>query len=92
MLVVDLRSRRVSLGGEEIELTPKEFDLLGALAADPGAVVSRQRLLEEVWDTHWYGHTKTIDVHVASLRRKLGDPAWIETVRGVGFRLGEPRR
>ena len=91
-LVVDLRSRRVSLGGEEIELTPKEFDLLAALAADPGAVVSRQRLLEEVWDTHWYGHTKTIDVHVASLRRKLGDPAWVETVRGVGFRLGEPRR
>ncbi len=89
-LVVDLRSRRVHLDGREVELTPKEFDLLAVLTADPGAVVSRQRLLEEVWDTHWYGHTKTIDVHVASLRRKLGDPAWVETVRGVGFRLGEP--
>jgi len=51
--------------------------------------MSRQRILEEVRDTHWYGHTKTIDVHVASLRRKLGDPGWIETVRGVGFRLRE---
>ena len=48
---------------------------------------SRQELLEEVWDPHWYGPTKTLDVHVASLRKKLGDPRWIETVRGVGFRL-----
>jgi DNA-binding response OmpR family regulator len=86
-LTVDLRTRRVHLGGREIELTPKEFDLLALLAADPGAVVGRQRILEEVWDTHWYGPTKTIDVHVASIRRKLGDPAWIETVRGIGFRL-----
>ena len=74
----------------DIELTPKEFDLLAVLAADAGAVITRRRLLEEVWDTHWYGPTKTIDVHVASLRRKLGDAAWIETVRGVGFRLHEP--
>jgi DNA-binding response OmpR family regulator len=89
-LRVDLRSRRVHLDGRELELTPKEFDLLALLASDPGAVVSRRRILEEVWDTHWYGHTKTIDVHVASIRRKLGDPAWVETVRGVGFRLGSP--
>jgi DNA-binding response OmpR family regulator len=90
-LAVDLRSRRVFLDGRELELTPKEFDLLALLASDPGAVVSRQRILEEVWETHWYGHTKTIDVHVASLRRKLGDPAWVETVRGIGFRLGSPQ-
>jgi DNA-binding response OmpR family regulator len=50
-------------------------------------VVSRRRLLEEVWNTTWFGSSKTIDVHVAALRRKLGDPGWIETVRGVGFRL-----
>jgi DNA-binding response OmpR family regulator len=88
-LEVDSRSRRARLDGRELELTPKEFDLLALLASDPGAVVSRQRILEEVWDTHWYGHTKTIDVHVASLRKKLGDPSWIETVRGIGFRFRE---
>ena len=74
----------------ELELTPKEFDLLAALARDPGAALSRRRLLEDVWETTWYGSTKTIDVHVAALRRKLGDPGWIETVRGVGFRLRAP--
>lgn len=86
-LEVDTRSRRASVAGRELDLTPKEFDLLAALARDPGAVLSRRRLLEDVWETSWYGSTKTIDVHVAALRRKLGDPAWIETVRGVGFRL-----
>ena len=86
-LEVDLRARRATLAGRELELTQKEFDLLAALARDPGAVLSRRRLLEEVWDTSWYGSSKTIDVHVAALRRKLGDPSWIETVRGVGFRL-----
>ena len=86
-LEVDERSRRVTLHGREVELTPKEFDVLAALARDAGAVVTRRRLLEEVWETTWYGSTKTIDVHVASLRRKLGDPGIVETVRGVGFRL-----
>jgi two-component system response regulator RegX3 len=86
-LEVDERARRAQLAGRELELTPKEFDLLAALARDPGAAVSRRRLLEDVWETSWYGSTKTIDVHVAALRRKLGDPGWIETVRGVGFRL-----
>jgi two-component system response regulator RegX3 len=86
-LEVDLRARRVRVRGKELELTPKEFDLLAALARDPGAAISRRRLLEEVWESSWYGSTKTIDVHVAALRRKLGDPAWIQTVRGVGFRL-----
>jgi DNA-binding response OmpR family regulator len=87
VLELDLRARRVLVGSREVALTPKEFDLLAVLARDPGAVVSRRRLLEEVWETSWYGSTKTIDVHVAALRRKLGDPGWIETVRGVGFRL-----
>jgi two-component system, OmpR family, response regulator RegX3 len=86
-LELDLRARRVLVGSREVALTPKEFDLLAVLARDPGAAVSRRRLLEEVWDTSWYGSSKTIDVHVAALRRKLGDPGWIETVRGVGFRL-----
>ena len=86
-LEVDTRARRASVAGRHVELTQKEFDLLAALARDPGAVLSRRRLLEDVWETSWYGSTKTIDVHVAALRRKLGDPARIETVRGVGFRL-----
>ena len=89
-LEVDERARRATLEGRELELTPKEFELLAALARDPGAAVSRQRLLAEVWQTSWYGSSKTIDVHVAALRRKLGDPGWIETVRGVGFRLRAP--
>jgi DNA-binding response OmpR family regulator len=89
-LEIDRRTRRVSVGGRELALTPKEFDLLAFLATDPGAVFSRQDILESVWDTHWYGPTKTLDVHVAALRKKLGDPNWIETVRGVGFRLTAP--
>jgi DNA-binding response OmpR family regulator len=88
-LTVDRRARRVLVQGVEVTLSPKEFDLLALLAEDPGAVVSRQTILEEVWDPHWYGPTKTIDVHVASLRRKLGVPEWIETVRRVGLRLGD---
>jgi two-component system, OmpR family, response regulator RegX3 len=89
-LEVDERARRAILSGRELDLTPKEFELLAALAHDPGAALPRQRLLAEVWETSWYGSSKTIDVHVAALRRKLGDPGWIETVRGVGFRLRVP--
>ncbi len=89
-LTIDARARRAHVGDRELELTPKEFDLLAALASDAGAVVTRRRLLEVVWETAWYGSAKTIDVHVAALRRKLGDPAWIETVRGIGFRLHVP--
>jgi two-component system, OmpR family, response regulator RegX3 len=89
-LTLDSEGRRVLLGGDELELTAKEFDLLMALAVRPGAVVSRQRLLDEVWDGRHHLATKTIDVHVASLRRKLGDPGWIQTVRGIGFRLRAP--
>ena len=86
-LEVDRRARRVTLAGRPLELTPREFDLLALLASDPGAAISRKRIFEEVWETHWFGSPKTIDVHIAALRRKLGDPGWIETVRGVGFRL-----
>ena len=86
-LQIDVRTRRVVAAGSEIALTPKEFDLLAVLASDPDAVVSRQQILQQVWGARWFGHSKTIDVHVASLRRKLGDPGWIEAVRGVGFRL-----
>jgi DNA-binding response OmpR family regulator len=89
-LVIDRRAHRVHLDGGEVDLTPKEFGLLALLAEDPGAAVDRRRILEEVWGSRWYGPTKTIDVHVSSLRRKLGDPGWIETVRGVGFRLRPP--
>ncbi|MEZ5079817.1 MAG: response regulator transcription factor [Thermoleophilia bacterium] len=88
-LVIDRREHRVRLGDAEIPMTPKEFDLLVVLAGDAGAVVDRRRILEEVWGTRWYGPTKTIDVHVSALRRKLGDPGWIEAVRGVGFRLNQ---
>jgi two-component system, OmpR family, response regulator RegX3 len=84
---LDRRQRRVLVEGTEIVLTAKEFDLLALLAEDPGAVFARDQILEQVWDPHWFGPTKTLDVHVASLRKKLGDPGWIETVRGVGFRL-----
>jgi DNA-binding response OmpR family regulator len=87
-LTVDLRTQRVTVSGQEIALTPKEFDILECLAADPGRVLSRQQILESAWDAHWYGPTKVLDVHVGSLRRKLGVPGLIETVYGRGFRLG----
>jgi two-component system response regulator RegX3 len=87
-LEIDRRTRRVQVAGVEVFLTPKEFDLLAYLAERPGTVVTRQELLEEVWAPHWYGPSRTLDVHVAAVRKKLGDPRWVETVRGVGFRLG----
>jgi two-component system, OmpR family, response regulator RegX3 len=86
-LEIDVRGRRAIMGDDALNLTTKEFDLLALLASEEGDVVSRQRILREVWDTEWFGPTKTVDVHVASLRKKLGDPGWIETVRGVGLRL-----
>jgi DNA-binding response OmpR family regulator len=89
-LVVDARRHRITLAGAELTLTPKEFDLLALLSEQPGVLYKRTTILERVWDPHWYGPTKTLDVHVASVRRKLGDPRWIETVRGVGFRLVDP--
>ena len=89
-LDIDLRARRATVDGVAVDLTVKEFDVLARLAREPGSVVSRQQLLAEVWDTHWYGPTKMIDVHVASIRKKLGSAAWVEAVRGVGFRLCAP--
>ena len=86
-LELDLRARRVTVAGLEVDLTRKEFDLLAVLVGDPGALRTRQEILEAVWDEHWYGPTKTLDVHIAALRKKLGDPGLIETVRGVGFRM-----
>jgi DNA-binding response OmpR family regulator len=93
-LRVDRRTHRVTLHLEgaitEIAFTPKEFELLSFLADDPGAVRSRTDIVEHVWDANWYGPTKTVDAHVAGIRRKLGDARWIEAVRGVGFRLEVP--
>ncbi|WP_405582274.1 response regulator transcription factor [Streptomyces sp. NBC_01092] len=86
-LVVDRRTRQVWVGEIPVTLTPKEFELLALLTEDPGAVYSRQQILDRVWDPHYEGPTKTLDVHVASLRRKLGAAEWIQTLRGVGFRL-----
>jgi DNA-binding response OmpR family regulator len=89
-LTIDRRTRRVALDGDAVNLTAKEFDLLSFLASDPGTVRSRTVILEQVWDANWYGPTKTVDAHVAAVRKKLGDPRWIEAVRGVGFRFEEP--
>ena len=89
-LSIDRRTRRVHVDGALIELTAKEFDVLACLANDAGAVLTRTEILEQVWDMNWFGPTKTVDAHVAALRKKLGDARWIEAVRGVGFRLEVP--
>ena len=88
-LRIDMAARRVWVGEAEISLTPKEFDILACLGSEPGRVVSREEIFERVWDQHWYGPTKVLDVHVAALRRKLGEASLVETVFGQGFRLGE---
>ncbi|MER5449955.1 response regulator transcription factor [Streptomyces sp. NPDC002766] len=89
-LSISRRTREVHLAGQQVALTPREFDLLSYLAEDPGTVYSRQQIMDTVWDPHFFGPTKTLDAHVAALRRKLGDPGWITTARGVGFRLTLP--
>jgi DNA-binding response OmpR family regulator len=86
-LTIDHRTRTVTVGVTEIPLTPKEYDLLDCLTTDPGAVLSRDDILRSVWDENWWGSTKTLDVHIASLRKKLGDPDLIRTVRGVGYQF-----
>jgi DNA-binding response OmpR family regulator len=95
-LRIDARSRRAWRGTDELELTRKEFDLLMRLARDAGRVVTRESLMSDVWDMNWFGSTKTLDVHIGWLRRKLGDdpanPVYICTVRGVGFRLADARQ
>jgi DNA-binding response OmpR family regulator len=88
-LIIDTRTRKVTVEGHDVTLTAKEFDILECLALDPGRVVSRQEVLETAWDAHWYGPTKVLDVHVAALRRKLAWPGLIETVYGRGYRLGD---
>ncbi len=85
---VDTQARRAWRGDAEIELSRREFDLLARLVRDAGKVVTREDLMDDVWDVNWFGSTKTLDVHVGWLRRKLGDPDYIQTVRGVGFRFG----
>ena len=93
-LRLDLGARRLWVNGVEVELRAKEFDLLARLASEPGQVLTRGRLLAEVWDEHWFGSTKTLDVHVAALRRRLGEqpgsPSRITALRGVGYRLEAP--
>jgi DNA-binding response OmpR family regulator len=85
-LQIDTRTRNVTFAGRLVTLTPKEYDLLVYLGRDPEAVHTREQIIESVWDENWWGPTKTLDVHIASLRKKLA-PEVIETVRGVGFRL-----
>jgi DNA-binding response OmpR family regulator len=88
---VDPEAHRAFYEDQELDLTPKEFDVLSLLVLDAGRVVARQRLMQEVWDEHYYGSTRTLDMHISSLRKKLGDdptqPRLITTVRGVGFRF-----
>lgn len=94
---IDRDARRVRVGGEEVELRAREFELLAFLMAEAGNAVTRERIMSEVWDEHWFGSTKTLDMHISSLRRKLGDRAdgegpgaRITTLRGVGYRYELP--
>jgi DNA-binding response OmpR family regulator len=93
-LHLDPARREATHRGEALELSRKEFDLLELLMRNAGSVVSRERLISEVWDTNWFGSTKTLDVHVSGIRRKLGDdssqPRYLHTVRGIGFRFAAP--
>lgn len=91
---LDLDTRTVWRAGSPVDVTIKEFDLLHALMREAGRVIRRTALMDEVWDSSWYGSTKTLDVHISSIRRKLGDApssTYIHTVRGVGFRFASPR-
>jgi DNA-binding response OmpR family regulator len=89
-VVLDRNAREVSVDGRAVELTTKEFDLLATLIENPGVVVSRDQLLDRVWGMTYPGGTRTVDVHVAQLRRKLGKPALIRTVRGAGYKTVRP--
>jgi two-component system, OmpR family, response regulator RegX3 len=93
-LHVDVAARRARLGGDELQLSRKEFDLLAELVRNAGRVVTREQLMDRVWDENWFGSTKTLDVHIRWLRQKLGDdpadPRYLHTVRGVGFRFTAP--
>ena len=91
---MDLDTRSVTKGGRPVDLTVKEFDLLRVLLSRSGKLVRRDELVHEVWDANWFGSTKTLDVHLSALRKKLGDdpadPRYIVTIRGVGFRFVAP--
>jgi DNA-binding response OmpR family regulator len=93
-LELDRGARRAWLAGAELELRPKEFDLLALLMAEAGRALTRERIMSEVWDAHWFGSTKTLDMHIAALRRRLGErgdeDGRITTLRGVGYRLEIP--
>ncbi|MEV6670635.1 response regulator transcription factor [Streptomyces sp. NPDC051162] len=89
-LTVELPNREVSVSGTPVPLTRKEFDLLALLAQRPGVVFRREQIISEVWRTSWEGTGRTLEVHIASLRSKLGMPALIETVRGVGYKIVVP--
>jgi DNA-binding response OmpR family regulator len=89
-LVIDLRGQRITLDGEPIHLTTTEYQILLYLSDEPGAVRPRSDILRAVWKTEWFGATKTLDAHIAALRKKLGSSDWIESVRAVGFRFEIP--
>lgn len=93
-LRLDPARRQAILSGQPLELSRKEYELLALLVRNAGSVVTREQAIEEVWDTNWFGSTKTLDVHISGLRKKLGDdptdPRYIHTARGVGFRLAGP--
>ena len=92
-LRIDPRRREAAIGDRRLDLRAREFDLLAALARDPGVVLSRDALLEDVWGTDFPGETRTVDVHVAEVRKKLGDDGpQVETIRGIGYRLVPPPR
>jgi DNA-binding response OmpR family regulator len=90
-LRLDPEARRAFRGDDELELTTKEFDLLALLMSRPGVTFTREQIMSSVWDEHWWGSTRTLDTHVSTLRRKIGDdadrPSIIVTLRGVGFRF-----
>ena len=93
-VLLDQARHEVTQAGQPIELTRKEFEVLRLLMRNAGTVVSREQLIEDVWDVNWFGPTKTLDVHISALRKKLGDdpaaPQYVHTVRGVGFRFAAP--
>ena len=97
-LVIDTAARRVEVNGREVGLRSKEYELLTRLATEPERAISRERLMSDVWDENWFGSTKTLDVHIAALRRKLAEAAaagivpTIVTLRGHGYRLADPTR
>jgi DNA-binding response OmpR family regulator len=85
--VIDLERREVQVRGEVVGFTTKQFELLRFLAERPGVAASRRQILDSVWGYDWFGDSRTVDVHIAQIRKKLGDAVPIDTVRGVGYRL-----